>query len=148
MFFKWKIKKKKHSNKCLSVPLKDIVTPGSPANHLRESSMFHRNTTRIEDSVLPVRTYVFQRSYMFFLQPVSWRTCSDISSSSSSSFSSSSTGPKQPLQLPKGDPSPAFGPCGPEIGPLLGVRSSRLAPPGVCVWPGGPLAGLHLVQHR
>lgn len=61
---------------------------------------------------------------------------------------SHSTGTEQPLQLPKGDPPAPFRPSGPEIGPLPGVRSSCLGFTGVCVWPGRPLAGLHLVQHR
>uniref|UniRef100_UPI0037E95793 voltage-gated delayed rectifier potassium channel KCNH5-like n=1 Tax=Semicossyphus pulcher TaxID=241346 RepID=UPI0037E95793 len=31
----------------------DIITSATPASHIRESSHFHRNTTRTEDSVLP-----------------------------------------------------------------------------------------------
>ncbi|XP_039981406.1 potassium voltage-gated channel subfamily H member 5-like isoform X2 [Xiphias gladius] len=37
----------------------DVITSASPASHLRESSNFHRNTTRIEDSVLPGLSSLF-----------------------------------------------------------------------------------------
>ncbi|XP_071335251.1 potassium voltage-gated channel subfamily H member 5a [Trachinotus anak] len=37
----------------------DVVTSASSATHLRESSNFHRNTTRIEDSVLPGLSSLF-----------------------------------------------------------------------------------------
>ncbi|XP_035474206.2 potassium voltage-gated channel subfamily H member 5-like isoform X2 [Scophthalmus maximus] len=37
----------------------DVISSASPATHLRESSNFHRNTTRIEDSVLPGLSSLF-----------------------------------------------------------------------------------------
>ncbi|XP_023258781.1 potassium voltage-gated channel subfamily H member 5-like [Seriola lalandi dorsalis] len=37
----------------------DVITSASPATHLRESSNFHRNTTRIEDSLLPGLSSLF-----------------------------------------------------------------------------------------
>ncbi|XP_040920478.1 potassium voltage-gated channel subfamily H member 5-like [Toxotes jaculatrix] len=37
----------------------DVVISTSPASHLRESSNFHRNTTRTEDSVLPGLSSLF-----------------------------------------------------------------------------------------
>ncbi|XP_044024612.1 potassium voltage-gated channel subfamily H member 5-like isoform X2 [Siniperca chuatsi] len=37
----------------------DVITSASPASHLRESSHFHRNTTRTEDSVLPGLSSLF-----------------------------------------------------------------------------------------
>uniref|UniRef100_A0A668AU16 Potassium voltage-gated channel, subfamily H (eag-related), member 5a n=1 Tax=Myripristis murdjan TaxID=586833 RepID=A0A668AU16_9TELE len=37
----------------------DAITAASPANHLRESSNLHRNTTRTEDSVLPGLSSLF-----------------------------------------------------------------------------------------
>ncbi|XP_061609146.1 potassium voltage-gated channel subfamily H member 5-like [Phyllopteryx taeniolatus] len=37
----------------------DFVTPSSPASHLRDSSNFHRNGTRTEDSVLPGLSSLF-----------------------------------------------------------------------------------------
>lgn len=47
--------------------MKDVITSAS-SSHLRDSSHFHRNTTRIEDSVLPVRKSVlfFKRRYNLF----------------------------------------------------------------------------------
>ncbi|KAG7457381.1 potassium voltage-gated channel subfamily H member 5-like [Solea senegalensis] len=37
----------------------DVITSASPASHLRESSNLHRNTTRLEDSVLPGLSSLF-----------------------------------------------------------------------------------------
>nr|XP_046229766.1 potassium voltage-gated channel subfamily H member 5-like isoform X2 [Scatophagus argus] len=37
----------------------DVITSASPTSHLRESSHFHRNTTRTEDSVLPGLSSLF-----------------------------------------------------------------------------------------
>ncbi|XP_023123135.2 potassium voltage-gated channel subfamily H member 5 isoform X2 [Amphiprion ocellaris] len=37
----------------------DVLTHTSPASHLRDSSNFHRNSTRIEDSVLPGLSSLF-----------------------------------------------------------------------------------------
>uniref|UniRef100_A0A3B4ZCR1 Potassium voltage-gated channel subfamily H member 5-like n=1 Tax=Stegastes partitus TaxID=144197 RepID=A0A3B4ZCR1_9TELE len=37
----------------------DVLAHGSPTGHLRESSHFHRNTTRAEDSVLPGLSSLF-----------------------------------------------------------------------------------------
>ncbi|KAM7367938.1 hypothetical protein PAMP_014203 [Pampus punctatissimus] len=37
----------------------DVITSASPASHLRDSSHFHRNSTRMEDSVLPGLSSLF-----------------------------------------------------------------------------------------
>ncbi|XP_074541430.1 potassium voltage-gated channel subfamily H member 5a [Halichoeres trimaculatus] len=37
----------------------DVIRTGTPANHIRESPNFHRNTTRTEDSVLPGLSSLF-----------------------------------------------------------------------------------------
>lgn len=60
----------------------------------------------------------------------------------------SSSGNQQPLQFPQSGPSAAFGPGRSEARPLHRVRRCRAGPTGLRVWPGGPLAGMYLVQHR
>ena len=57
-------------------------------------------------------------------------------------------GYQQLVQLTKGCAPAAFGTSRSEAGPLPGVWGSCAGPAGVCVWAGGSLAGLYLVQHR
>lgn len=61
-------------------------------------------------------------------------------------FLSFLSGHQQPLQFSEGCSSAASGSRGQETGPLPGVRSCSAGPAGVCLWAGGSLARLHLVN--